>query len=105
MIALLTAALLVVVLACCTACRYVAIPVGDLRREVKVSRAFMKSAPGAPHEFHYFLAGPGGPDVGDHDADKYVLRADRSRLGVVYRVAPVDRQGHRAGRSLLILTR
>jgi hypothetical protein len=103
--ALLIAASVAVLAGLLAARKSVALPLGEIGREVRVSRAFLKAHPGAPVEWHYFLTGPGGPDVGNHDEDKYVLHAVPGRFGVVFRVAPVDRQGRRTGRSRLVLTR
>lgn len=57
---------------------------------------------GAPYAYQYVLKGLGGRDVGDHDKDKLVVRADRVSDGIIVRVAPVDRAGKRTGPSKLL---
>lgn len=81
-----------------------ALPVGVVRPAAREVVARVEG--GAPYAYQYVLSGSGGPDVGNHDTDKLVVRADQGSDRIVVRVAPVDRQGRRTGRSrVLLLTR
>lgn len=104
MIFILAALLLLCLLA---AARTLALPRPVVRQASReVVETIRRDPTVGSYAFQYVLKGPGGRDVGDHDADKLVVRAERGSRGIVVRVAPVDRQGRRTGRSrVLLLTR
>jgi hypothetical protein len=91
--------LLAVVLAAAVL-RFVALPRPVVVSAARDVRATIRG--GVPYAYQYVLTGAGGKDVGDHDKDKLVVRADRVGPAIVLRVAPVDRSGRRTGRSRIL---